>query len=111
MTSVTTHYRSLNTALASLTGKPTTYRTGDHAYKAPGPDLALEMRRCMPYEMLTSLTSEFIPEDWARQCNMGAARGLSMSDRWPIPMAPMMYPRDVTYHDGVLVVLRCVRRV
>ena len=22
-----------------------------------------------------------IPEDWARQCNMGAARGLSMSDR------------------------------
>ena len=23
----------------------------------------------------------FIPEDWARQCNMGAARGLSMSDR------------------------------
>ena len=80
-TSVTTHYRSLNTALASLTGKPT---------------------------MLTSLTSEFIPEDWARQCNMGAARGLSMSDRWPIPMAPMMYPRDVTYHDGVLV---CVRRV
>ena len=29
---------------------------------------------CGPY----SLT--LIPEDWARQCNMGAARGLSMSD-------------------------------
>ena len=29
-----------------------------------------------------NLGSEFIPEDWARQCNMGAARGLSMSDVW-----------------------------
>ena len=28
--------RTCRTALASLTGKPTTYRTGDHAYKAPG---------------------------------------------------------------------------
>ena len=44
--------------------------------------------------------------DWARQCNMGAARGLSMSDRLVCRDTD-----DVTYHDGVLVVLRCVRRV
>ena len=38
--------------------------------------------------------------------NMGAARGLSMSDRLVCRDTD-----DVTYHDGVLVVLRCVRRV
>ena len=42
----------------------------------------------------------------AMQYGMGAVRGLSMSDRLVCRDTD-----DVTYHDGVLVVLRCVRRV
>ena len=67
----------------------------------------------MPYEMLTSQLGRITGQLWI-------AVSTSMASSLPVFGVTVaaclvsygvltMYPRDVTYHDGVLVVLRCVR--